>query len=181
MIVKSNIENRVYAKLIKYAFRRSDTIMFVSRKDGLNAESKQILDKNISNLKSEYKNFLLKSRSGSHWVFTKVGYEECELGRKDPPGYNELFEVLFFKASIEMETYMLKNKNLYAWLNPNYPEDICFFKNGYCWLYSVAHEKLCDIFCENEEEYEYLKSIGIEFFEENFSPTPKDELYYEEY
>lgn len=82
----------------------------------------------------------------------------------------------------EIKEEVLSKKHLYtSWLFPNSVENICFFKNGCCWLYSVAHEKLCDIFCKNEEEYEYLKSIGIEFFEENFSPTPKDELYYEEY
>ncbi len=67
------------------------------------------------------------------------------------------------------------------WLNPNFPEDIAFFRNGYCWLYSVAHEEICDIYCENEEEYEYLKLIGIEFVDDEFVPTPKAELYYEEY
>ena len=73
------------------------------------------------------------------------------------------------------------NKNLYNWLNPNYPEDVAFFKDGYCWLYSVAHEDICDIYCTDEAEYDTLKEIGIEFYENKFEPTAKGQLYFEQY
>ena len=46
----------------------------------------------------------------------------------------------------------------------------------------MAHEKICDIYCENEEEYNYLRSIGIEFEEDHFIPLSEKEkknLYYE--
>ena len=87
----------------------------------------------------------------------------------------------FYRFSAEIKNYLLTNKNLYAWLNPGYPEDISFFKDGYCWLYSVAHEDLCDIYCENEKEYEYLKSIGIQFWDDEFVPIIKDNYYYKNY
>ena len=70
---------------------------------------------------------------------------------------------------------------MYNWLNPNYPEDVAFFKDGYCWLYSVAHEDICDIYCTDENEYETLKEIGIEFYENKFEQTPKAQLYFEQY
>ena len=40
---------------------------------------------------------------------------------------------------------------------------------------SVAHEKLCNIYCESEEEYEYLKSIGVEFYEKEYVPISYEE------
>ncbi len=76
---------------------------------------------------------------------------------------------------------LLNKKSIYDWCFLTSLEDLCFYKNGYCWLYSVAHEEICDIFCENEEEYEYLKSIGIKFVDDKFVPTPKEQLIYEEY
>jgi len=92
-----------------------------------------------------------------------------------------MFEVLFFKFDNPIKDYLLENCNFYQWLNPKYPEDVCFFKNGHCWLYSVAHEDYCCIYCETKEEFEYLKSIGIEFDEEEFAAPDKNRLYYEEY
>ena len=47
--------------------------------------------------------------------------------------------ILFYKFDEDLVDFLLKNDNLYNWLNPDFPEDIAFFKDGYCWLYSVAH------------------------------------------
>ena len=46
----------------------------------------------------------------------------------------------------------------------------------------MVHEKICEIYCENEEEYNYLRSTGIEFEEDYFIPFSEEEkknLYYE--
>lgn len=156
--------------------------MFVFRKDGFN--NKQILeiDKSTEILKRKLKNSFLKSRNGSYWVFTKVGYSQLGIAKySDPPNFDELFEILFYKTDKEVEKYLLTSKNLYTWLNPKFPEDISFFKNGYCWLYSVTHEELCDIYYESEEEYNYFKSIGIEFIDEKFTENLDNELYFEDY
>jgi len=182
MFVADKIENEVYEKLIDYAFNKCDAVMFVSRKDGFSDNKKMELDNTISDLKNNLENCFLKSRNGSYWVFSKVGYKRLGItGYSDPTGFDDLFEILFYKAVDETKQYLLTNKNLYNWLNPKYPEDISFFKNGYCWLYSVAHEEMCIIYCDSEMEYKYLKSIGIKFRENMFIPTPNDELYYEKY
>jgi len=181
MLVKGTIENDTYIKLIEYAFKKNDSVMFVARKDGFNKEQIKTLESTVEKLKSTFQKQILKCRNGGHWVFTLVGNKNCGYNEEDPAGYEDLFEVIFFKTNNELKKYMLSNTNLYKWLNPYYLEDVSFFKDGYCWLSSVAHENICAIFCENEEEYNYLKSIGIEFFEDKFTPIQKKDMYYEEY
>ena len=111
---------------------------------------------------------LLKHRNGAHWVYCKVGYKQLGIENYyDPPGFDDLFDILFFKLSEDVKKYLLSNNSLYSWLNPESPEDISFFKEGYCWLRSVSHEEIYNIYCKSEEEYEYLKSIGIRFREKN--------------
>ena len=180
MTVHNKIENDLYVRLINYAFKKADAVMFVSRKDGFTRKDITRLDKTIFDTKQLLKSSFLKSRNGSYWVFMKVGYAHLGIG-KDPDGFQQLFEVLFYETSDEVKEYLLTNRNLYNWLNPKYPEDLAFFKDGYCWLYSVAHEEMCEIYCEDKEEYEYLKSIGIEFWEKEFVPTPREDLYFENY
>lgn len=184
MLIKGKIENEKYERLIKYAFQKSDAIMFVFRKDGFSNQQILKLEKTSNDLKTKFKDYILKIRNGSYWVFTKVGYSQLGISSsefKDPSNFDKLFKVLFYKTNKELEEYVLSNSNLYSWLNPDYPEDISFFKNGYCWLYSVAHEEMCDIYCENEEEYNYLKSIGIEFMDDKFIEISNNELYFENY
>lgn len=182
MLVEGMIKNEVYEKLIEYSFQKCDALMFIFRKDGFNDSQKQMVDIQTEKVKNDFSNSCLKVRDGAHWVFTKVGYSQLNIsGYEDPPFFEKLFEIFFYQTTEKLKQYLLFNKNLYEWNNPKWPEDISFFKNGYCWLYSVTHENFCYIYCENKEEYEYLKSIGIEFQEKEFKSTPKNELYYENY
>lgn len=89
--------------------------------------------------------------------------------------------IYYFKINTDIEKELILKKSIFDWCYPYSMEDISFFSNGYCWLYSIAHEKICDIYCESEEEYEYLKSIGIEFVDECYIPISKDDLYCEKY
>lgn len=182
MLVKGKIQNEQYIKLIQYSFEKTDAVMLVFRKDGFDDFEINKLNNTLEKVVNQFRNCLLKRRNGAYWVFSKVGYSQLGIvDYNDPLDFDKMFDIIFFKTEQEIKKYLLENKDLYAWLNPNYPEDIAFFKDGYCWLYSVAHEEMCDIYCENNEEYEYLKSIGIEFLDNKFISTSKDDLYYEEY
>lgn len=169
MIVRGIIENEIYKKLIDYAFVKSNTVRFMTRNDGLSPERK----KKLISIENQFKKDLKKS------FITKKPNEEWHKLNCYPTDI--YYNYYYFQTTTEVKDYILSNQNLYAWLNPEYPEDIAFFKNGYCWLYSVAHEKLCHIYCENEEEYKYLKSIGIEFEEDDYVSIDINELYFENY
>jgi len=91
-------------------------------------------------------------------------------------------QILYFCVLNSKTSKMLYEKDsILSWCYPESLEDICFLRKGCYWLESVAHEELCFINCESEEEYKYLKSIGISFTEDHYIPTKKEELYYEEY
>ena len=83
-----------------------------------------------------------------------------------------------FRLNDELRREILSKKSLYDWRFPNSLEDICFFKDGYCFLETITHENLCFIYCDNKEEYEYLKSIGVKFFDKEFKPTKMDKWKY---
>lgn len=90
--------------------------------------------------------------------------------------------ILFYKFDEDLVDFLLKNDNLYNWLNPDFPEDIAFFKDGCCcWLYSVAHEEMCVIYCSDKKEYEEMKNTEIKFYKKKFKPIPKKMFYFERY
>lgn len=188
MLIKGDVKGKAYKDLIDYAFKKCDAAMFVIRKD-MYINKHRIDNQSLNELKN-LKNFIetdsgeniIKKRTGNYWVYSKVGNAQVGISEfNDPEGYEDFFEIFFIKTSDKLKKYLLSNNDLYNWLHTKYPEDVSFFKNGYCWLYSVAHEELCYIYCENKEEYEYLKSIGIEFVDTEYKETPQNELYYEEY
>ena len=174
MLVMNVITDEMYEKLIEYASKRCDAVMFVFCKVPFRGEKLMELEETKSKVKKKLEKSFLKDREGNEWVYTGTYYPW--VGNKKM-GSN----ILFYKFDENLVEFLLKNDNLYNWLNPNYPEDVAFFKDGYCWLYSVAHEDICDIYCTDEAEYDTLKEIGIEFYENKFEPTAKGQLYFEQY
>lgn len=61
--------------------------------------------------------------------------------------------------------FLFSAKSLFSWKYPEFPEDICFIRNGKCWIRSIAHEQM--LFLENitECEKEFLASIGVNYLE----------------
>lgn len=93
----------------------------------------------------------------------------------------EFFTTYFFKLNSSTKNILFSKNTIYDWIFPLNLEDLCLYKDNKIWLYSVAHERICNIYCESEEEYDYLKSIGVEFYEDHYIPIDKEKLYYENY
>jgi len=53
--------------------------------------------------------------------------------------------------------------SLFSWRADKYPEDICFFNNGCCWLQSIAHEGYCFVMLDDAEIQQKLKDMGLKF------------------
>lgn len=96
---------------------------------------------------------------------------------KDIKIINHYSNIYFLKLDNTLEEEIL-NIELYDWCFPLLLENLSFYKNGFCWLSSVAHEEICEIYFQEDdkEEYEYLKSIGVEFIEKEFAPTPTEDI-----
>lgn len=68
---------------------------------------------------------------------------------------------------------LLATDGLYSWKFPDNLEDLCFYAKGKCWLKSVAHEKLCWIFTDNDVEKEVIsKVIGLKYVETEDCDAP---------
>lgn len=80
-------------------------------------------------------------------------------------GYGHLCETFKIDARrTQTRDFLLSADSIFSWRYPLFPEDVCFFREGKCWLRTVAHEKL--LFAKNisETEAEQLENCGIKFF-----------------
>ncbi len=140
--------------------RRSYKKKYEQRLDYINSNFKRIFyDYTVKEFLNKYK--------------SNIVHEEKSI-YKNNNGNEILISIkYYFKLSEELKLNILRKKSVYDWCFPKSIENIEFYKNGKCWLLSVSHEKILDIFCKSEEEYKYLKSIGIEFADENYIPLKK--------
>lgn len=81
----------------------------------------------------------------------------------------EYEEYYYFKMDKQfINFFMNETDNIYDFTFPYNLENLCIYINDDIWLESVVDDKLCFINCRSEEEYEKLKSFGIDFVEDKF-------------
>lgn len=73
-------------------------------------------------------------------------------------------EIIFAHFDESLLSELKKVNGLYDWRDPNLPEGLCFFKNGYCFLMSVAHEKECFIYSNDKRVKNILRGMGIYYY-----------------
>lgn len=79
----------------------------------------------------------------------------------------EYEEYYYFKMDKHfIDFFMNETDNIYDFTFPYNLENLCIYINDDIWLESVADDKLCFINCRTEEEYEKLKSFGVNFVKE---------------
>lgn len=161
-VINEEIKNETYEKLIDYAYKKCDVVMFAAYnyRDYYAEEVKK-----LNNYIKKFDIYILDIKESNNW------------GRI----YEDGMKLIFYKFEQPLKDYLNENKSLYRWDYPEYLTDINFFINGRCWLTSITHEEMCDIFVESKEEYEYLKSIGIEFLEEGYREIKDDEVFIEKF
>lgn len=166
-VLNDNIKGDTYEKLIEYAFTKCDAILmgFYYRSnpfyDMFNRKNKLLQ----TNLINKFPNSFIMKKEKYYWP-TKENYD---------------YNTYYFKFDENIKKYLLENKDLYSWLNPIYPTDLGFFKDGKCWIITINHENDCYINVTSNEEFNYLKSIGIKFLEPEYEKTPEEYLIFEEY
>lgn len=86
----------------------------------------------------------------------------------------------FLKLTDELKEEILKLGSFFNLHQPYTLENICFYKDGYCYFSSETHEDIADLNITEYEEYEKLKNNGLIFYTD-YIPAKKEDLYYEEY
>ena len=69
--------------------------------------------------------YLVKVRhKPEEWPSTKCGDNSNKIN----------FDINLYKACSEVRPHLLEPDGLFHWIYPYFPEDLCFFNDGYCRL-----------------------------------------------
>jgi hypothetical protein len=80
------------------------------------------------------------------------------------PDHEPICQLVTYKTSLEVFPIIEKVGCLWDWDYPSRPSDIAFYKNGYAWFESCAHEKLNTLYLAEGKDFPQvsdLESIGI--------------------
>jgi hypothetical protein len=203
VVINKNVSHDAYNKLIDYAFVKSDAFMLVVYRycqdlkiafklpDRRLFESDELYSMVVKSIKSakdeKYKQNIIFKKSTE--VFLKEINPFLVKSRCYPtiwPGVATVFDentsvdINIYKICEEVKPYLYKAGGLFNWVYPYFPDDLSFFKNGYCWFYTVSHENYANIYVNNQQDIKNLLKLGIEF---NVNEYTGNELspFYEDY
>jgi len=141
--LKSKIQ---YEQFIEYMLLNSDYFSFIYFRYKENEKMK----KSTKEIHDNLKNFKIKSKFTNKWPGT-VSFDE-----------DHFYKFVLYRSTVEAKDILCKVKNLFDWDYPMAPMDLCFYKDGYCWLSVTAHEADVSLYTENKNILKDLDTIGIE-------------------
>ena len=137
----ANVTGKAYKELIELACERSDAVSIVYNDYG------RPIKKRIRSLRNMIKPYLLHSKNNHKLktgeVFSWPGTETWDISSS--------ICVSFYGINPSIKDVLLSVDSIFSWIYPEKPEDIAFYKNGNCWLYTVAHEMIL-VITDHEEE-----------------------------
>lgn len=160
-------KDEIYVKLIQYAIQTCDVFMFVI----CNYYNLPDYNTKMNRFLERLNPLLLKTRHNGLKSTSWPGSESWDLRHER--------NIMFFKNDQSAIDTLLRPKSLFNWLYHDYPEDLCFFRNGQSWLTSSAHERMAYIIADAENEISTIESMGVIFGSKEY----KNEsfAFYEEY
>lgn len=133
-----------YRKFMRYMLLKSDSFSLIYFKYKENEKMKKNV-KDIFNGLNEYK---LYSKKVNKWPNTET-YDN-----------NHIYKYVMYSSNLKCLDILLRIEGIYGWDYPNAPMDLCFYKNGYCWLAITGHERMAYLYTDNMLEIEELKNLG---------------------
>lgn len=205
LLVVDDLEGAVYKGFINYALSTSDSFMFVIPYAAAEVQNAEDL---LKNFPSEFRNkkeiyAIWKEREKQSRIEADIFKNHCiSFTEKFKPymikqryssdtqstvwpsteimsSQQNAYSIEFYRTDPETLRYLLMPHNYFGWRYPYYPEDLSFFRKGRCWALSSSHEEYIEVYPSNEQEYHQLINMGINFYDNNFTPYDINKQFYE--
>lgn len=203
MTITTDITGQAYERLICYAMDTSDVALLVYDETPESvqtaAEWKQRVYETLPDFQADE---LIEAR----WqVIEAKGYEDCRIFEHvKRPFIKELepyrikvrhnpewpstevfmcpseYTIALYGICPELLPLLLRPQSYLAWRYPHYPEDLSFFDDHRAWLFASSHEGYIEFYPRSQEDYDMVKSFGIEL-DEPYVPIPDEKRFYEDY
>ena len=67
----------------------------------------------------------------------------------------------YYRAAPDALDILERAGSLYEWDYPMFPMDLCFFREGYAWFISSAHERWNTLYTDHPETIRELETLGL--------------------
>ena len=151
-----------YKKFIRFMMSYSESFSCVYFK----YNDKERLKKTVSIIKERLEPYKLYSEKTSQLPSMETTNEN-----------GHIYELTVYRSCVQAVSILEEVGSLWKWDYPRYPMDLCFFRAGYAWFVSSAHEEYGILYTDDLGIINYLCNLGIKLKKGN--AVKDDELYWE--
>lgn len=147
-----------YTEFIDYIFKKSDRISFHFPDFDAEEGAKEMI------MHREYARYLKKCEDviDFMWPYKIEERISNEYGISE---FGYMTKVWVIRLENSVVNYLKEKEHFFEWQYSNGPEDLCFYKKGTskCWMATVAHEKIAQIYGETAEDIQFLDKLQIPY------------------
>lgn len=136
-----------YIEFIKYMISKSDYFSFTYFKYRENDKT----SKSTKDLYNALKTFKVHNQKTTVWP----GNQTWDT--------KHIYKIYIYHAVPEAVDILIKADDIFDWDYPG-PMDLAFFKDGYAWFASCAHEQMAWLFTDKKHDAEDLKKLGANIY-----------------
>lgn len=81
--------------------------------------------------------------------------------------FQHIYELSIYQTCFETIDVLETAHSIFDWDYPNRPMDLSFFRNGYAWFSSSAHEKCCMLYTDDLYVVQDLQDMGLQIIEKD--------------
>lgn len=157
------LENRTqYINFIRIMVEMSDAFSFVYFK----YNDRRTLRATVKNIKQKLQPYKLYSKKTNN-LPSMVTLNES----------GNVYNLAIYKSVPEVVDILVMVDSLWDWDYPNYPMDLCFFKNGYAHFISSAHEEYSILYTDEKNLVQLLREHDIKLTA--YKKINMNELYFD--
>ena len=139
-------DHNKYAQFIDYMLAACDAFSLVY----FRYEENEVYSPTVIRVKEQLERFKIYEKPTNAWGSTVT--------------FDTRHEYLYtlYRCDVEAREILLSVDNLFEWDYEKYPMDLCFFKDGYSFFNSSAHESVAELGSDDEKLIEDFKKMGLE-------------------
>lgn len=140
-LINSFSSKEAYVSFINYAVTHSDYFSLVY----FRYSEKDRVKKSIKEIHNKLQKHKVCVKRGGRWPEVIVS-----------PENKHVYKVVLYKSDTDVIPILSVVNSLQEWEFPQYPEELCFYRDGICWITTVH------LYTDNNNEINYLSELGIE-------------------
>ena len=173
ILLTEDISKQNYTDLIQYLLKKCDIFTFclpdfgkfITTVDG--QRTIEFLDDG-----SAFRSYKNKVMPKIEKIFNhqlKIYHSESYCGSV----YDREREIYVVSIDEWIDISFFEIERLFAWRYPDFPEDLCFYKDGKCFMELISHEQLCFFHLPDDTLLQFFDDRNIEYWEEGGDTIPR--------